>query len=292
MINLWHKKLILAIGWLMVISYFMCEKYLSLIRSELNKDGWLESHLGYLDLSFAVSSAIGSVSLCFIVKKLKSHYILIGGLIVKASVTLFMAFGNSFERIITLTALSGISSCLVLPTGNFFVQELVDEKNLSIGLSLFWTSDSVGAILASLIIINAPNWKTTYYISSGIAFACSFVGILTAIRRPSEKVDQEKPIKSETKEEKPSEHKIEIVLVMLGTLLTTYFVDLSTFWLPYFTHKYFSVGLVCCLVSVSRCCWYRCKRVYFRCRCNNFLCDGSYFLFWTCVINLYNPFLK
>lgn len=172
------------------------------------------TNFGYLMAIFLWIYALMSPVSGIIADRLSRKWLIVGSLFVWSSVTYLMGIANTFDQIVWLRALMGVSEALYIPAGLSLIADYHTGKSRSLAVGIHMTGLYMGQAIGGFgaTVAAAFSWHTTFHWFGIIGIAYAVILMLFLHDKKIETIPTEKL------QAKP--HEKESVFISLKSLLT------------------------------------------------------------------------
>lgn len=172
------------------------------------------TNFGYLMAIFLWIYALMSPVSGIIADRLSRKWLIVGSLFVWSSVTYLMGIANTFDQIVWLRALMGVSEALYIPAGLSLIADYHTGKSRSLAVGIHMTGLYMGQAIGGFgaTVAAAFSWHTTFHWFGIIGIAYAVILMLFLHDKKIETIPTEKL------QAKP--HEKEGVFISLKSLLT------------------------------------------------------------------------
>ena len=200
------------------IAYYMDRQMLSTMKDAMQVDiVELQSatNFGYLMAIFLWIYALMSPVSGVIADRLSRKWLIVGSLFVWSSVTYLMGIAETFNQVVWLRALMGVSEALYIPAGLSLIADYHTGKSRSLAVGIhmtgLYTGQAIGGFGAT--VADAFSWHTTFHWFGIIGIAYAVILMLFLHDKKTEILPTEK-LQTNPQKEKES------VFTSLKSLLT------------------------------------------------------------------------
>ena len=212
-----YPWVVVGLLWGVALLNYMDRQMLSTMKEAMQVDiTELQSatNFGYLMAIFLWIYALMSPVSGIIADRLSRKWLIVGSLFVWSSVTYLMGIADTFNQIVWLRALMGVSEALYIPAGLSLIADYHTGKSRSLAVGIHMTGLYMGQAIGGFgaTVAAAFSWHTTFHWFGiiGIAYA-----VILMLFLHDKKIE---PIPTEKLQAKP--HEKEGVLISLKSLLT------------------------------------------------------------------------
>ena len=224
-----YPWIVVGLLWGVALLNYMDRQMLSTMKDAMQVDiVELQSatNFGYLMAIFLWIYALMSPVSGVIADRLNRKWLIVGSLFVWSSVTYLMGIAETFNQVVWLRALMGVSEALYIPAGLSLIADYHTGKSRSLAVGIhmtgLYTGQAIGGFGAT--VADAFSWHTTFHWFGIIGIAYAVILMLFLHDKKTEILPTEK-LQANPQKEKES------VFTSLKSLLTN-----VAFWviLPYF----------------------------------------------------------
>lgn len=212
-----YPWIVVGLLWGVALLNYMNRQMLSTMKEAMQVDiTELQSatNFGYLMAIFLWIYALMSPVSGIIADRLSRKWLIVGSLFVWSSVTYLMGIANTFDQIVWLRALMGVSEALYIPAGLSLIADYHTGKSRSLAVGIHMTGLYMGQAIGGFgaTVAAAFSWHTTFHWFGIIGIAYAVILMLFLHDKKIETIPTEKL------QAKP--HEKESVFISLKSLLT------------------------------------------------------------------------
>ncbi|MBU3835549.1 MAG: MFS transporter [Candidatus Phocaeicola merdigallinarum] len=212
-----YPWIVVGLLWGVALLNYMDRQMLSTMKEAMQVDiTELQSatNFGYLMAIFLWIYALMSPVSGIIADRLSRKWLIVGSLFVWSSVTYLMGIANTFDQIVWLRALMGVSEALYIPAGLSLIADYHTGKSRSLAVGIHMTGLYMGQAIGGFgaTVAAAFSWHTTFHWFGIIGIAYAVILMLFLHDKKIETIPTEKL------QAKP--HEKEGVFISLKSLLT------------------------------------------------------------------------
>lgn len=212
-----YPWIVVGLLWGVALLNYMDRQMLSTMKDAMQVDiVELQSatNFGYLMAIFLWIYALMSPVSGIIADRLSRKWLIVGSLFVWSSVTYLMGIANTFDQIVWLCALMGVSEALYIPAGLSLIADYHTGKSRSLAVGIHMTGLYMGQAIGGFgaTVAAAFSWHTTFHWFGIIGIAYAVILMLFLHDKKIETIPTEKL------QAKP--HEKESVFISLKSLLT------------------------------------------------------------------------
>lgn len=212
-----YPWIVVGLLWGVALLNYMDRQMLSTMKEAMQVDiTELQSatNFGYLMAIFLWIYALMSPVSGIIADRLSRKWLIVGSLFVWSSVTYLMGIANTFDQIVWLRALMGVSEALYIPAGLSLISDYHTGKSRSLAVGIHMTGLYMGQAIGGFgaTVAAAFSWHTTFHWFGIIGIAYAVILMLFLHDKKIETIPTEKL------QAKP--HEKESVFISLKSLLT------------------------------------------------------------------------
>ncbi len=212
-----YPWIVVGLLWGVALLNYMDRQMLSTMKEAMQVDiTELQSatNFGYLMAIFLWIYALMSPVSGIIADRLSRKWLIVGSLFVWSSVTYLMGIANTFDQIVWLRALMGVSEALYIPAGLSLIADYHTGKSRSLAVGIHMTGLYMGQAIGGFgaTVAAAFSWHTTFHWFGIIGMAYAVILMLFLHDKKIETIPTEKL------QAKP--HEKESVFISLKSLLT------------------------------------------------------------------------
>lgn len=212
-----YPWIVVGLLWGVALLNYMDRQMLSTMKEAMQVDiTELQSatNFGYLMAIFLWIYALMSPVSGIIADRLSRKWLIVGSLFVWSSVTYLMGIANTFDQIVWLRALMGVSEALYIPAGLSLIADYHTGKSRSLAVGIHMTGLYMGQAIGGFgaTVAAAFSWHTTFHWFGIIEMAYAVILMLFLHDKKIETIPTEKL------QAKP--HEKESVFISLKSLLT------------------------------------------------------------------------
>lgn len=212
-----YPWVVVGLLWGVALLNYMDRQMLSTMKEAMQVDiTELQSatNFGYLMAIFLWIYALMSPVSGIIADRLSRKWLIVGSLFVWSSVTYLMGIADTFNQIVWLRALMGVSEALYIPAGLSLIADYHTGKSRSLAVGIHMTGLYMGQAIGGFgaTVAAAFSWHTTFHWFGVIGIAYAVILMLFLHDKKIETIPTEKL------QAKP--HEKEGVLISLKSLLT------------------------------------------------------------------------
>ncbi|WP_308762408.1 MFS transporter [uncultured Bacteroides sp.] len=212
-----YPWVVVGLLWGVALLNYMDRQMLSTMKEAMQVDiTELQSatNFGYLMAIFLWIYALMSPVSGIIADRLSRKWLIVGSLFVWSSVTYLMGIADTFNQIVWLRALMGVSEALYIPAGLSLIADYHTGKSRSLAVGIHMTGLYMGQAIGGFgaTVAAAFSWHTTFHWFGIIGIAYAVILMLFLHDKKIETIPTEKL------QAKP--HEKEGVLISLKSLLT------------------------------------------------------------------------
>lgn len=212
-----YPWIVVGLLWGVALLNYMDRQMLSTMKEAMQVDiTELQSatNFGYLMAIFLWIYALMSPVSGIIADRLSRKWLIVGSLFVWSSVTYLMGIADTFNQIVWLRALMGVSEALYIPAGLSLIADYHTGKSRSLAVGIHMTGLYMGQAIGGFgaTVAAAFSWHTTFHWFGVIGIAYAVILMLFLHDKKIETIPTEKL------QAKP--HEKEGVLISLKSLLT------------------------------------------------------------------------
>lgn len=213
-----YPWIVVGLLWGVALLNYMDRQMLSTMKDAMQVDiVELQSatNFGYLMAIFLWIYALMSPVSGVIADRMSRKWLIVGSLFVWSSVTYLMGIAKTFNQIVFLRALMGVSEALYIPAGLSLIADYHTGKSRSLAVGIhmtgLYTGQAIGGFGAT--VADAFSWHTTFHWFGIIGIAYAVILMLFLHDKKTEILPTEKPQANPQKEK-------ESVFTSLKSLLT------------------------------------------------------------------------
>lgn len=213
-----YPWIVVGLLWGVALLNYMDRQMLSTMKDAMQVDiVELQSatNFGYLMAIFLWIYALMSPVSGVIADRMSRKWLIVGSLFVWSSVTYLMGIAETFNQIVFLRALMGVSEALYIPAGLSLIADYHTGKSRSLAVGIhmtgLYTGQAIGGFGAT--VANAFSWHTTFHWFGIIGIAYAVILMLFLHDKKTEILPTEK-LQANPQKEKES------VFTSLKSLLT------------------------------------------------------------------------
>ena len=213
-----YPWIVVGLLWGVALLNYMDRQMLSTMKDEMQVDiVELQSatNFGYLMAIFLWIYALMSPVSGVIADRLNRKWLIVGSLFVWSSVTYLMGIAETFNQVVWLRALMGVSEALYIPAGLSLIADYHTGKSRSLAVGIhmtgLYTGQAIGGFGAT--VADAFSWHTTFHWFGIIGIAYAVILMLFLHDKKTEILPTEK-LQANPQKEKES------VFTSLKSLLT------------------------------------------------------------------------
>ncbi len=213
-----YPWVVVGLLWGVALLNYMDRQMLSTMKEAMQVDiAELQSatNFGYLMAIFLWIYALMSPVSGIIADRLSRKWLIVGSLFVWSSVTYLMGIADTFNQIVWLRALMGVSEALYIPAGLSLIADYHTGKSRSLAVGIhmtgLYTGQAIGGFGAT--VAAAFSWHTTFHWFGIIGIAYAVILMLFLHDKKTESIPTEK-LQANPHKEKES------VFTSLKSLLT------------------------------------------------------------------------
>lgn len=213
-----YPWIVVGLLWGVALLNYMDRQMLSTMKEAMQVDiTELQSatNFGYLMAIFLWIYALMSPVSGIIADRLSRKWLIVGSLFVWSSVTYLMGIANTFDQIVWLRALMGVSEALYIPAGLSLIADYHTGKSRSLAVGIhmtgLYTGQAIGGFGAT--VADAFSWHTTFHWFGIIGIAYAVILMLFLHDKKTESIPTEKL-------QAPPHKEKESVFTSLKSLLT------------------------------------------------------------------------
>lgn len=213
-----YPWIVVGLLWGVALLNYMDRQMLSTMKDAMQVDiVELQSatNFGYLMAIFLWIYALMSPVSGVIADRMSRKWLIVGSLFVWSSVTYLMGIAETFNQIVFLRALMGVSEALYIPAGLSLIADYHTGKSRSLGVGIhmtgLYTGQAIGGFGAT--VADAFSWHTTFHWFGIIGIAYAVILMLFLHDKKTEILPTEK-LQANPQKEKDS------VFTSLKSLLT------------------------------------------------------------------------
>lgn len=212
-----YPWIVVGLLWGVALLNYMDRQMLSTMKEAMQMDiTELQSatNFGYLMAIFLWIYALMSPVSGIIADRLSRKWLIVGSLFVWSSVTYLMGIADTFNQIVWLRALMGVSEALYIPAGLSLIADYHTGKSRSLAVGIHMTGLYMGQAIGGFgaTVAAAFSWHTTFHWFGIIGIAYAVILMLFLHDKKIETIPTEKL------QAKP--HEKEGVFISLKSLLT------------------------------------------------------------------------
>lgn len=212
-----YPWIVVGLLWGVALLNYMDRQMLSTMKEAMQVDiTELQSatNFGYLMAIFLWIYALMSPVSGIIADRLSRKWLIVGSLFVWSSVTYLMGIADTFDQIVWLRALMGVSEALYIPAGLSLIADYHTGKSRSLAVDIHMTGLYMGQAIGGFgaTVAAAFSWHTTFHWFGIIGIAYAVILMLFLHDKKIETIPTEKL------QAKP--HEKESVFISLKSLLT------------------------------------------------------------------------
>lgn len=212
-----YPWVVVGLLWGVALLNYMDRQMLSTMKEAMQMDiTELQSatNFGYLMAIFLWIYALMSPVSGIIADRLSRKWLIVGSLFVWSSVTYLMGIADTFNQIVWLRALMGVSEALYIPAGLSLIADYHTGKSRSLAVGIHMTGLYMGQAIGGFgaTVAAAFSWHTTFHWFGIIGIAYAVILMLFLYDKKIETIPTEKL------QDKP--HEKEGVFISLKSLLT------------------------------------------------------------------------
>lgn len=212
-----YPWIVVGLLWGVALLNYMDRQMLSTMKEAMQVDiTELQSatNFGYLMAIFLWIYALMSPVSGIIADRLSRKWLIVGSLFVWSSVTYLMGIADTFDQIVWLRALMGVSEALYIPAGLSLIADYHTGKSRSLAVGIHMTGLYMGQAIGGFgaTVAAAFSWHTTFHWFGIIGIAYAVILMLFLHDKKIETIPTEKL------QAKP--HEKESVFISLKSLLT------------------------------------------------------------------------
>ena len=213
-----YPWIVVGLLWGVALLNYMDRQMLSTMKDAMQVDiVELQSatNFGYLMAIFLWIYALMSPVSSVIADRLSRKWLIVGSLFVWSSVTYLMGIAETFNQVVWLRALMGVSEALYIPAGLSLIADYHTGKSRSLAVGIhmtgLYTGQAIGGFGAT--VADAFSWHTTFHWFGIIGIAYAVILMLFLHDKKTEMLPTEK-LQANPQKEKDS------VFTSLKSLLT------------------------------------------------------------------------
>ena len=213
-----YPWIVVGLLWGVALLNYMDRQMLSTMKDAMQVDiVELQSatNFGYLMAIFLWIYALMSPVSGVIADRMSRKWLIVGSLFVWSSVTYLMGIAETFNQIVFLRALMGVSEALYIPAGLSLIADYHTGKSRSLAVGIhmtgLYTGQAIGGFVAT--VADAFSWHTTFHWFGIIGIAYAVILMLFLHDKKTEILPTEK-LQANPQKEKES------VFTSLKSLLT------------------------------------------------------------------------
>ena len=213
-----YPRIVVGLLWGVALLNYMDRQMLSTMKDAMQVDiVELQSatNFGYLMAIFLWIYALMSPVSGVIADRMSRKWLIVGSLFVWSSVTYLMGIAETFNQIVFLRALMGVSEALYIPAGLSLIADYHTGKSRSLAVGIhmtgLYTGQAIGGFGAT--VADAFSWHTTFHWFGIIGIAYAVILMLFLHDKKTEILPTEK-LQANPQKEKES------VFTSLKSLLT------------------------------------------------------------------------
>lgn len=213
-----YPWIVVGLLWGVALLNYMDRQMLSTMKEAMQVDiTELQSatNFGYLMAIFLWIYALMSPVSGIIADRLSRKWLIVGSLFVWSSVTYLMGIAETFNQIVFLRALMGVSEALYIPAGLSLIADYHTGKSRSLAVGIhmtgLYTGQAIGGFGAT--VADAFSWHTTFHWFGIIGIAYAVILMLFLHDKKTESIPTEKL-------QAPPHKEKESVFTSLKSLLT------------------------------------------------------------------------
>lgn len=212
-----YPWVVVGLLWGVALLNYMDRQMLSTMKEAMQVDiAELQSatNFGHLMAIFLWIYALMSPVSGIIADRLSRKWLIVGSLFVWSSVTYLMGIADTFNQIVWLRALMGVSEALYIPAGLSLIADYHTGKSRSLAVGIHMTGLYAGQAIGGFgaTVAAAFSWHTTFHWFGIIGIAYAIILMLFLHDKKTETIPTEKL------QVKP--HEKEGVFISLKSLLT------------------------------------------------------------------------
>lgn len=200
-----YPWVVVALLWGVALLNYMDRQMLSTMKDSMQIDivelqsaanfGWLMAIFLYI---YGFMSPVSGI----IADRLNRKWLIVGSLFVWSSVTYLMGIATTFDQIIYLRALMGVSEALYIPAGLSLIADYHTGKSRSLAIGIHMTGLYFGQAIGGFgaTVASAYTWHTTFHWFGIIGVVYALVLILFLRDKKTEIVENERTASAEHKE--------------------------------------------------------------------------------------------
>lgn len=200
-----YPWVVVALLWGVALLNYMDRQMLSTMKDSMQIDivelqsaanfGWLMAIFLYI---YGFMSPVSGI----IADRLNRKWLIVGSLFVWSSVTYLMGIATTFDQIIYLRALMGVSEALYIPAGLSLIADYHTGKSRSLAIGIHMTGLYFGQAIGGFgaTVASAYTWHTTFHWFGIIGIVYALVLILFLRDKKTEIVENERTASAEHKE--------------------------------------------------------------------------------------------
>ncbi len=200
-----YPWVVVALLWGVALLNYMDRQMLSTMKDSMQIDivelqsaanfGWLMAIFLYI---YGFMSPVSGI----IADRLNRKWLIVGSLFVWSSVTYLMGVATTFDQIIYLRALMGVSEALYIPAGLSLIADYHTGKSRSLAIGIHMTGLYFGQAIGGFgaTVASAYTWHTTFHWFGIIGVVYALVLILFLRDKKTEIAENERTVSAEHKE--------------------------------------------------------------------------------------------
>lgn len=214
----YYPWVVVALLWVVALLNYMDRQMLSTMKEAMQIDiVELQSaaNFGYLMAVFLWIYGLMSPVSGIIADRLNRKWLIVGSLFVWSSVTYLMGVAETFDQVLWLRAVMGVSEALYIPAALSLIADYHTGKSRSLAIGIHMTGLYMGQAVGGFgaTVAATFSWHTTFHWFGIIGIAYALVLILFLHDKKTEPVSGPVPEKTENRES-------ESVFTSLKSLLT------------------------------------------------------------------------
>lgn len=211
-----YPWIVVGLLWGVALLNYMDRQMLSTMKDAMQVDiVELQSatNFGYLMAIFLWIYALMSPVSGVIADRMSRKWLIVGSLFVWSSVTYLMGIAETFNQIVFLRALMGVSEALYIPAGLSLIADYHTGKSRSLAVGIhmtgLYTGQAIGGFGAT--VADAFSWHTTFHWFGIIGIAYAVILMLFLHDKKTEILPTEKNASQSTKRERERLYQSEIL---------------------------------------------------------------------------------
>ncbi len=200
-----YPWVVVALLWGVALLNYMDRQMLSTMKDSMQIDivelqsaanfGWLMAIFLYI---YGFMSPVSGI----IADRLNRKWLIVGSLFVWSSVTYLMGIATTFDQIIYLRALMGVSEALYIPAGLSLIADYHTGKSRSLAIGIHMTGLYFGQAIGGFgaTVASAYTWHTTFHWFGIIGVVYALVLILFLRDKKTDIAENERTSSAEHKE--------------------------------------------------------------------------------------------